>query len=170
MRRWVSGSRIGSRRYPVARKSGIPGRRLVLIPIPEDEDVSRRLLDLGRSGATWRSSRWRRSLGPELGAPTATGGVGTSAKLKDVRRGMQCDAGGGQPRSYILRSARVIGITQAPGEAEEDAREEPTACLLEGCPLHCCASAARVRQVGPRRGGGASRTGKLLLLTFLNKR
>lgn len=66
------------------------------------------LLDLGRSGATWH-----RSLGPELGAPTATGGVET-ATLKNVRRGMQCDASGGEPRSYILRLARVVGITQAP--------------------------------------------------------
>jgi len=109
--------------YPVSASS------LTKISLPEVLDldrssVSNTMLDVFEKAPMF----W-----PEAGgAPTATQVFQTSVKLDGRTSGMQCDARGGQPRSYILRSACMVDITQAPGlsaarEAEEAARS--TACL-----------------------------------------
>lgn len=162
MRWWVLRRRnrlatIAQRVSPaVGINPGYQRRKVRTVSPMTFRDVCSISVDQARRGA---SSRWHRSLGPDLGAPTATGGVGTSAMLKDVRRGMQCDVGGGQPRSYILRSHAWLASRRRRYFPDGSKKRKKThargpRASTRGCPLHCCASAAWVRQVGRKDRSG----------------
>lgn len=118
-------------------------------PVPEDRQGPRSILDIkhdvpGRGRGVFEEASWilRWSEAGVRRPPLEYSELQPS--LMDVRRGTQCDARGRQLRSYILRSARVVDITQA----LELSAEEETADRASASKASCSRQIRMSRLVG----------------------
>lgn len=168
MRRWVPGRRIGSRRYPVARKVSV-ARRPVLIPIPKDEtsrDVCSISVDRARRGVL-RGSADLSARSWEHRSPLGVSGLRRSWRTYVGGCNVTLAVGSHAPIYFGLHAWSASRRRQEKRKKTR-ARNRPRV-YLRGV-LSTVALPPRDYDKLDRGEEGISRAAKLLLLTFLNKR